>query len=404
MRERADHVRQNVHARHHRSPIGTSPRPARTPASASSCASRCPTTASWKSEGVPVYRGIGVRARAGPADGSRGSGSAGAAPTSSSTAPKGCGACTWSRCRAPARSMSSGISMRRSCLVVEGRGSTEVWQEGQTKKHVFEWQKGSLFAIPLNAFHRIVNASSSPALILCGTSAPNVMNLIDNPNFIFNCPHAFTERFSGADDFFKPNDDVEPDPIRGLAMRRTNFIPDIDQHRAAARQPPLARLPARRAVRWRATASMSGSASTRPAAIPRRTSTLRRRARLREGQGLHLHVAGGARHRSRGRTARPTRSCARTTSRSGIVSAAPMAGDWFHQHFGTSKEALRISAWHGPNNQRARKAGRPGRAAGRLSARSTSTRAAAPSPITRKIRRSASEFEATLARKASRAG
>jgi mannose-6-phosphate isomerase-like protein (cupin superfamily) len=113
------------------------------------------------------------------------------------------------------------------CLVVEGRGSTEVWQEGQTKKHVFEWQKGSLFAIPLNAFHRIVNASSSPALILCGTSAPNVMNLIDNPNFIFDCPHNFSERFSGADDYFKPNDDVEPDPIRGLAMRRTNFIPDI---------------------------------------------------------------------------------------------------------------------------------------------------------------------------------
>src|SRR5438128_990499 len=84
-------------------------------------------------------------------------------------------------------------------LVVEGRGSTEVWQEGQTKKHVFEWQKGSLFAIPLNAFHRIVNASSAPALILCGTSAPNVMNLLDNPTFIFDCPHAFTERFSGAD-------------------------------------------------------------------------------------------------------------------------------------------------------------------------------------------------------------
>ena len=113
------------------------------------------------------------------------------------------------------------------CLVVEGRGSTEVWQEGQNKRHVFEWQKGSMFAIPLNAYHRIINASSSPAIILCGTSAPNVMNLIDNPSFIFDCPHAFTERFSGAEDFFKPNDDVVPDPIRGLAMRRTNFVPDI---------------------------------------------------------------------------------------------------------------------------------------------------------------------------------
>jgi hypothetical protein len=44
----------------------------------------------------------------------------------------------------------------------------------------------------------------------------------------------------------------------------------------------------------------------------------------------------------------------------GMVSAAPMSGDWFHQHFGTSKEALRVTAWHGPNNQRARKAGIPG--------------------------------------------
>jgi hypothetical protein len=44
----------------------------------------------------------------------------------------------------------------------------------------------------------------------------------------------------------------------------------------------------------------------------------------------------------------------------GIVSAAPMSGDWFHQHFGIGSEPLRVSAWHGPNNQRSRKAGLPG--------------------------------------------
>src|SRR5262249_15609132 len=44
----------------------------------------------------------------------------------------------------------------------------------------------------------------------------------------------------------------------------------------------------------------------------------------------------------------------------GLVSAAPMSGDWFHQHFGIGKEGLRITAWHGPNNQRPRKPGRPG--------------------------------------------
>ena len=50
--------------------------------------------------------------------------------------------------------------------VVEGRGSTEVWQDKDPKKVVsFEWGPGSLFGIPLNAWHRVVNATSSPAWI-----------------------------------------------------------------------------------------------------------------------------------------------------------------------------------------------------------------------------------------------
>jgi len=102
-------------------------------------------------------------------------------------------------------------------LVVEGRGTTEVWQEGQTWRHVFEWQAGSLFTIPLNACHRLVNAANSPALLLCGTSAPNVMNLFDNTDYIFNCPYVFAERFLGAEHYFKPRDEIEPDPVRGLA-------------------------------------------------------------------------------------------------------------------------------------------------------------------------------------------
>jgi hypothetical protein len=44
----------------------------------------------------------------------------------------------------------------------------------------------------------------------------------------------------------------------------------------------------------------------------------------------------------------------------GFVSAAPMSGDWFHQHFGVAKDGLRVLAWHGPNNHPALKAGRPG--------------------------------------------
>jgi mannose-6-phosphate isomerase-like protein (cupin superfamily) len=88
-------------------------------------------------------------------------------------------------------------------LVVEGRGTTEVWVDGNSKKLTFEWQKGSIFAIPMNAMHRIVNATSSPALLLAGTTAPNIMNNFDNEDFIFNCPYHFKDRFDPRDDYYK---------------------------------------------------------------------------------------------------------------------------------------------------------------------------------------------------------
>src|SRR6201991_232784 len=92
-------------------------------------------------------------------------------------------------------------------LVLEGRGSTEVWLEGDSKRHTFEWQKGSLFSIPMNAMHRIVNASSSPALLLGGTTAPVVINALNNQDAVFNNPFVFNDRFSEADDFYKPREE-----------------------------------------------------------------------------------------------------------------------------------------------------------------------------------------------------
>ena len=112
-------------------------------------------------------------------------------------------------------------------LVIEGRGTTEVWVDGAAKKHQFEWQTGSLFSIPMNAWHRVINARSTPARLLAATTAPNMINLVRNLDFIFNCPYVFKDRYSDAEDFFKPNMDIEPDPLRGLAMSRTNIIPDV---------------------------------------------------------------------------------------------------------------------------------------------------------------------------------
>jgi hypothetical protein len=73
-----------------------------------------------------------------------------------------------------------GTETKWGCYVVEGRGTTEVWQEGDTRKHVFEWQKGSMFSIPINAWYRLVNATSDGALLIAGTTAPNIIDMLQN--------------------------------------------------------------------------------------------------------------------------------------------------------------------------------------------------------------------------------
>lgn len=243
-------------------------------------------------------------------------------------------------------------------LVVEGRGSTEVWTEGNGKKLTFEWQRGSLFSIPINASHRIVNATRSPALLLAGTTAPNAMNLYSNTDFIFNCPYNFTDRFDPTDDYYKPKEEIEPDPLRGLAMRQTNIIPDIiscelplDNRRSPGYRRIEPHMTGNNFYLWigqhengrYSKAHAHGSAAvlicltgkgytyTWPATLGQTP--------WKDGKGELV----------RRQDYEPV----------GMVSAAPMGGNWFHAHFGTSKEPLRLTAWFGPNAP-GRERGRPG--------------------------------------------
>jgi quercetin dioxygenase-like cupin family protein len=246
------------------------------------------------------------------------------------------------------------------CFVVEGRGSTEVWTEG-SKKQTFEWQKGSTFSIPLNASHRFVNATNSPALLYCGTTAPNVMNLFDNMNFIFNNDFNFTDRYSGNDDFFKSVEDVEPDPVRGLAMRRTNFIPDLincelplDNRRSPGYRRVEPHMAGNRFYFWigqHETGRYSKAHKHMSAAVLLCLKGKGYTYTWPADLGMQPWEAGKGEFVKR-----------QEYEYGGLVSAAPMSGDWFHQHFGISKDPLRVSAWHGPNNQRSRKAGLPGEA------------------------------------------
>lgn len=105
--------------------------------------------------------------------------------------------------------------------VVKGRGATTVWQDGGSKRS-FEWHEGSLFSPPFNAWHRHFNGSGSePARLVAVTSAPIMINLIHNIDFIFGCDYAFKDRFNSEGDYFSGEGRWLP----GLVWE-TNFVPD----------------------------------------------------------------------------------------------------------------------------------------------------------------------------------
>jgi len=86
--------------------------------------------------------------------------------------------------------------------ILKGRGSTTVWYEGQEKRS-FEWQAGSLFAIPLNAWHQHFNGQGAePARYLAVTTALIMMNLVRDEDFIFSNNGVFLDRYRGEPDYF----------------------------------------------------------------------------------------------------------------------------------------------------------------------------------------------------------
>lgn len=109
--------------------------------------------------------------------------------------------------------------------VLDGRGATTLWQEGSRKQTV-EWQRGSIFSPPLNCSYQHFNLDGdSPARIFAVTGCPTMLNLVRNPDFIFNCPYVFTDRWD------PDQEDYFTSPGRRDTSRErewmTNFIPDV---------------------------------------------------------------------------------------------------------------------------------------------------------------------------------
>ena len=106
-------------------------------------------------------------------------------------------------------------------FVLRGRGATTIWNE-KGAKQTFEWQEGSLFALPLNAWYQHFNGSGDePARFFSVNSMPIVFNLFHNADFVFNTPRDFVDRFDGDPEYFSGKGKAYPGRVWD-----TNFIAD----------------------------------------------------------------------------------------------------------------------------------------------------------------------------------
>lgn len=106
-------------------------------------------------------------------------------------------------------------------MILDGKGSTRVWNDAGHEV-TFEWQAGSMFAIPLNTWHQHFNLSGvEEAKFVSSTNMPPVINLYDDIDFVFNTSRDFPNRFNGEEDYFAAKKET-----KGLLLD-TNFVPDV---------------------------------------------------------------------------------------------------------------------------------------------------------------------------------
>ena len=111
-------------------------------------------------------------------------------------------------------------------FVLKGRGATTVWAEENGPRQTFEWKEGSVFSIPLNSYHEIYNGQGDQeARLYSAISAGTALNMYASPEFVFNCPMTFPDRFNPTDELYFSGKSSR------LADRflETNFIPDVNQ-------------------------------------------------------------------------------------------------------------------------------------------------------------------------------
>lgn len=113
-------------------------------------------------------------------------------------------------------------------LILSGQGRAEIRQQGRETQTI-EWQAGTLFSPPLNAWHCLVNRGKEPAFFAAVTTAPMVFDHFHNDGFVFNCDYPFTDRYDGQEGYFAPGERRYLSRNNKQWIWETNFILDVNQ-------------------------------------------------------------------------------------------------------------------------------------------------------------------------------
>ena len=213
-------------------------------------------------------------------------------------------------------------------VVLSGRGATTIWLEGG-QKQTFEWQAGSVFSPPMNAWRQHFNGSADqPVRLLAISNAPVMFNLFRSDQFIFNCDHAFTDRFSGEEDYFSGKGDALPNLVW-----RSNFIPDVTSFTL-------------KDYSWR-----GGGSDSKAVMFEMANNTIQShcaefpvgtyKKAHRHGPGAHILVISGTGFSLMWEEGQPMQ---KLEWGPGTLFAPPHM--WFHQHFNAGSEPARYFAVH----------------------------------------------------------
>jgi mannose-6-phosphate isomerase-like protein (cupin superfamily) len=235
-------------------------------------------------------------------------------------------------------------------IVVEGRGTTEIWIEGDSaSRQSFEWQAGSMFRIPPNVHYRMINASRQRALLINANNSPAIFNLFPH-DFIFKNDFSFPE-FQAGKKFYEFDSRVVANPYDKRAAIRANFYPDI-----ANCELPYDN---QRAPGYRRITTMWVGFENEP------TGGFVGEYPIGRYSMGHSHWAGAVLVclKGEGYTYNWPRELGFTPWKDGhedevrvvdyvaggLVAAAPGGGLWYHQHFGVGTTPFRVcNFWGGP--------------------------------------------------------